>query len=60
MCISKGGIDLNGSRITLKGTLDVLHLFKGVTHIRISISKRRLNPALKEGKKSEMSGAWYH
>jgi hypothetical protein len=35
---------LNGSCVTLKSTIDILHLLKCVAHVTIRIGKWRLNP----------------
>ena len=40
MSISKGRVYLDSSGVTLEGTLDILHLLQGVTHIGVSIRKR--------------------
>ena len=44
MSIGKGRINLNGSCVTLKSTIDILHLLKCVAHVTIRIGKWRLNP----------------
>ena len=39
MSIGKGRINLNGSCVTLKSTIDILHLLKCVAHVTIRIGK---------------------
>ena len=44
MGIGKGRVDLDGSGIALKGSIDVLHLLQGVTHVAVCISKVGVDP----------------
>ena len=46
--IGERRIDLNGSRVALKRTVDVLHLLQSVAHVAVSVSKRWLDPLMKE------------
>ena len=46
MGISKCRVDLDSSSVALHGTLDILHLFERVTHVRISISKVWMDPGV--------------
>jgi hypothetical protein len=39
MSIGKGRVDLNGSCVTLKSTIDILHFFERVSHVAIRIGK---------------------
>lgn len=39
MRIRKGRIDLDGTCITLKSSVDIAHLFQGVAHVGIGIGE---------------------
>lgn len=41
VCICKGRVYLDGACVTLQSSLNVLHLFQGVAHVGIGISKGR-------------------
>jgi hypothetical protein len=42
--ISKRWVDLNGSSVALKSSLNVLHFLKGIAHVAVSICKCWLDP----------------
>lgn len=44
MCVSKGGVDLNGTCVALQCPLHVLHLLQGVAHVGVGIRKGRTDP----------------
>lgn len=44
MGIGESRVDLDGSRVALESSLDVLHLFQGVAHVGIGVSERWLDP----------------
>ena len=46
MGIGKGWVNLNGSGVALKGSIDVLHLLQCVPHVAVSISKVGVDPEI--------------
>lgn len=45
MSISKGRVDLDGSAVTLHGTINVLHLLQSVAHVAIGVRKVGMDSA---------------
>lgn len=39
--ICKRRVNLNGTSVTLQGSLNILHLLQSVSHVRIGVSKGR-------------------
>ena len=46
MCIGEGRINLNSSCVALECSIDVLHFFKGVSHVAVCISEVWVYPML--------------
>ena len=43
--VGKGRVDLNGTRVTLEGAVDVLHLLQRIAHVAVGVGKGGLNSA---------------
>ena len=44
VCVSEGGVDLNGARVALQRSLHILHLLQSVAHVGVGVRKRRADP----------------
>ncbi len=43
MGVGERGVDLNGARVALQGTLDVVHLLEGVAHVGVGVCEGGLD-----------------
>ena len=51
MSVGERRIDLYGSRVALQGSIQVLHLFKQISHVAVGVRKTGRNPKTKMNKK---------